>query len=171
MAKRSLTDILNGGDGDNFRRAWDDSDGAEEFDPLPRGEYIARIIKGELFESSQKGTPGYKLTFQVIEGDYVGRRFWHDIWLTQRAAPVAKRDLTKIGISSLDQLQQPLPEGIRCKVKLALRRDDDGFEYNRVMKFVVVGIDPPDVEPFAPKTNVPSDPPSMPQLPAEGGEK
>ena len=57
---------------------------------------------------------------------------------------MAKRDLAKLGVTALEQLERPLPPGIRCKVKLALRRDDDGTEYNRVKTFEVVGIDPPE---------------------------
>ena len=64
---------------------------------------------------------------------------------------MAKRDLAKLGVTALEQLEQPLPPGIRCKVKLALRRDDDGTEYNRVKRFEAVGIDPPEQDAFAPQ--------------------
>jgi hypothetical protein len=104
-----------------------------------------------LFTSKTKGTAGYKLAFRVLEGDHQGRQFWHDVWLTPAALPMAKRDLTKLGVTALEQLERPLPPGIRCRVKLALRRDDDGAEYNRVKTFAVEGIDPPEVDPFAPK--------------------
>jgi hypothetical protein len=70
---------------------------------------------------------------------------------------MSKRDLGKLGVTSIEQLEQPLPAGIRCTVKLALRRDDDGAEYNRVRGFDVIGIDAdptadPDFAPDAPKT-------------------
>ena len=39
----------------------------------------------------------------------------------------------------------------RCKVKLALRRDDDGIESNRIRRFEVIGIDTPDADAFAPQ--------------------
>ena len=145
-----LTDIPPGDAGDDFKKAWDKTEAAGEMGPLPSGEYIARIIAGELTASRTKGTPGYKLTFRVLEGDYAGRRFWNEIWLTPAAMPMAKRDLAKLGVQSLDQLERPLPPGIRCKVKLALRRDDNG-EHNRVQLFTVLGIDAPEVDPFAPK--------------------
>ena len=80
-----LADILRNGDGEDIRRQWDTTDAAEEFAPLPPGEYVARIIKGELTTSKTKGTPGYKLSFKVLEGDFVDRQFWHDIWLTPLA--------------------------------------------------------------------------------------
>ena len=151
MTRKSLSDILHQGDRENLSRAWGETVAAEDFAPLPTGEYVARIVGGELFTSKTKGTAGYKLAFRVLEGDHQGRQFWHDVWLTPAALPMAKRDLAKIGVISLEQLERPLPPGIRCRVKLALRRDDDGTEYNRVRTFEVIGIDPPEVDPFAPQ--------------------
>ena len=150
MTRKSLSDILRNGDRESLSRAWGETQAAEDFAPLPSGEYVARIVGGELFTSKTKGTAGYKLAFRVLEGDHQGRQFWHDVWLTPAALPMAKRDLAKLGVTSLEQLERPLPPGIRCKVKLALRRDDDGTEHNRVKHFEVVGIDPPEQDAFAP---------------------
>lgn len=150
MTRKSLSDILHGNDRERIQNAWADTAAAEDFAPLPAGQYVARVESGELSTSKTKGTPGYKLGFRVLEGDHAGCRFWHDVWLTEAALPMAKRDLGKLGINRLEQLENPLPPGIRCKVKLALRKDDDGTEYNRVRSFEVIGIDPPEVDPFAP---------------------
>lgn len=160
IARKSLRDILREGDRQNLSRAWGETQAAEDFAPLPSGEYVARIISGELFTSKTKGTAGYKLCFRVLEGDHQGRQFWHDVYLTPAALPMAKRDLGKLGVTTLEQLEQPLPPGIRCKCKLALRKDDDGSEYNKLKTFEAIGIDPPDVDAFAP-----ADPPGPgPQL-------
>ncbi len=150
MTRKSLSDILHDGDRDSLSHAWSETEAAEDFVPLPTAEYVARIVSGELFTSKSKGTPSYKLAFRVLEGDHQGRQFWHDIWLTQAALPMAKRDLGKLGVTALDQLERPLPPGIRCKVKLALRKDDDGTEYNRVRSFEVIEIDEPEQDAFAP---------------------
>jgi len=145
-----LSDILANRDGEQLRRAWKTTEAADDFAPLPRGEYVAHIIACELFNSRDKGTPGFKLTFKVIDGDHAGRQFWHDIWLTPAALPMAKRDLGKLGVTDLEQLERSLPSHMRCSVKLALRRDDDGTEYNRVRRFDVLGIDEPERDAFAP---------------------
>lgn len=146
----NLTDILAAGSGGgNIRDLWDATDAAGEMGPLPPGDYVAHIIAGELEASRTNSTPGYKLTFSVIEGDFIGRRFWLDCWLTPAALPQTKRDLAKLGVKSLEQLERPLPRGIRCKCKIALRKDDNGEERNRVKLFEVIGIDPPEVDPFA----------------------
>jgi hypothetical protein len=95
-------------------------------------------------------TPGYKLTFEVVEGQHAGRRFWLDLWLTEPSLPMTKRDLLKLGVTHPDQLDQPLPKYLRARVKLALRADDNGREYNRVRSFEVIGVDTPEVDSFAP---------------------
>lgn len=143
-----LSDILSNGGGDDIRDLWGSTDAADEGGPLPPGEYVAHIVDGVLETSRSKGTPGYTMTFKVVEGDHVGRRFWHSCWLTKLALPQSKRDLAKLGVTSLDQLEEPLPKYIRCKCKLALRRDDDGNEYNRLKTFDVIGIDEPEPDAF-----------------------
>ena len=158
MTRKSLSDILRQDDRQSLASAWAETEAAEEFAPLPSGEYVAHIVSGELFTSKEKKTPGYKLGFRVLDGEHAGRQFWDDIWLTPAAIPMAKRDLAKLGVKSLDQLENPLPPGMRCKVKLALRKDDDGTEYNRVRRFEVVGIDPVTDDAFAPGDDGDSEP-------------
>lgn len=151
--RRKLSDILNGG-ADSLRQQWENTEAAGDFAPLPSGTYTARIISGELEASKTRNTPGYKLTFRVLEGEYAGRLIWLDLWLTPAALPMAKRDLAKLAVTSITQLEQPLPPGIRCTVKVALRKDDDGSEYNRVRSFDVIGID---ADPTADADFAPSD--------------
>lgn len=162
----SLSDILAaGGGGDDIRDLWNNTDAAGEMGPLPAGEYIADIIAGVLETSRTKETPCYTLTFAVVEPvAFVGRRFWHPCWLTPAALPQTKRDVGKIGVQSLDQLERPLPARFRCRVKLALRRDDDGNERNRVKTFEVIGIVEPERDAFAP------DDAALPEPDTDGGE-
>lgn len=144
-----LSDILNG-HGGNFDDVWNSAEAAGEFGPVPRGEYICHATKGELEKSTIKGTPGYKIEFTIIEGDFKGRKVWHDCWITPAAMPQTKRDLGKLGIKSLAQTEQTLPRWFRCKVTVVLRKDDDAIERNKVRSFEVIGIDKPEADPFAP---------------------
>lgn len=155
-----LSDILQSGQADAIRDAWDSTEAAGELAPLPTGEYQAHIIDGRLERSRTNATPGYKLTFCVCEGEYTGRQFWHDLWLTPAALPMTKRDLAKIGVASLSQLESPLPRGIRCLCKLVLRRGDDGAEFNKLRAFFVLGIDEPERDAFAPDDGTPPGPPA-----------
>ncbi len=141
--RKKLSDILCGTTRDELARQWQTTEAADDLAPLPPGEYVFRLLRGELFASRQ-GTPGYKLTLEVTEGEYEGRRCWHDVWLTPAALPMAKRDLGKIGIVDIDQLDRPLPAGILIRAKIALRKNDDGTEYNRIARFVPAGVEPGD---------------------------
>jgi hypothetical protein len=156
--RKSLSEILHHGDKEKLAQAWRETEAAKDFTPLPAGEYVAQILGGEYFASKAKGTPGYKLTFRVLEGEHEGRQFWLDVWLTPAATGITKHELAKLGVSELEQLDRPLPQGIRCKVKLVLHRDDDGKDYNRVRSFAVLGIDTPEADPFAPQDDSQSPP-------------
>ena len=145
-----LSDLLKNGDADRLRHSWETSQAAGDFGLLPPGEYVCHVSEGKLETSRSKGTPGFKLEFVVIDGEHKSRKVWLDAWLTEAAMPQTKRDLGKLGITSLDQLERPLPPGIRCKVRVVIRKDDDGNEHNRVRSFEVVGIDTPKADPFAP---------------------
>jgi hypothetical protein len=138
--RRTLSDILRGSDRDALAKRWKETEAAQDLAPLPSGDYVFRILRGELFASKQN-TPGYKLTLEVTEGEHEGRRAWHDIWLTAAALPKGKRDLGKIGVTDLEQLEQPLPAGILIKAKITLRKNDDGLEHNRVVRFEPAGIE------------------------------
>lgn len=150
LQRKKLSDILQSGvDRDRLQRRWAETKAADD-KPLPAGEYVGRIVTGELFTSRTNGTPGYKLTFEVAEGEHAGRRFWHDVWLSEAALSMTKRDLGKLGVTAIEQLDSSLPPGIRCRIKLVVRQDDDGTERNRVKGFDVVAIDMPEADPFAP---------------------
>ena len=142
---------------DRIAGIWASAKPADDLKPIPRGEYRCRIIDGALF-NAKGGTPGYKLTLEVREGEYAGRRLWWDCWLSEAAISLAKRDLGKLGVSSLDQLERPLPEGIVVVAKVALRRGDNGEEFNRITRFEVAGVEPPAPEPYAPKTTGEAEP-------------
>src|SRR4051794_26345844 len=95
--RKRLSDILSySSDPVNLSKRWDATEAASEFTLLPPGEYLCRVLSGELFQSKQRRTPGYKVALEVTEGEFEGRRVWHDVWLTAAALPMAKRDLAKI---------------------------------------------------------------------------
>lgn len=148
--RKSLVDVLNGNAREALARQFDEAEAAGDMLPLPRGTYRCRLTDGELV-TSKGGTPGYQVVFTVDDGDHKGRRLWHTAWLTPAALPMTKRDLAKLGVTSLDMLDRPLPAGFVCDVKVALRVDDDGVERNRVVSFAVVAtlIDPTADDDFA----------------------
>lgn len=152
-----LQDILrnSGGSGDDIRDLWDSTAAAGEMGPLPAGNYSADIVKGELTASKTNSTPGYTLEFVVTEGEFLHRRFWHTCYLTPLAVPGTKRDLAKIGVSDLSQLDNPLPAIFHCSVRLVLHKDDQGEERNKIRQFAVTGFADKPRDAYAP-TDVPT---------------
>jgi hypothetical protein len=160
--RKSLVDVLHSSTRDELARQFNEAEAACDMLPLPRGTYRCRVTDGELV-TSKGGTPGYSLTFTVDGGEHKGRKLWHTAWLTPAAMPMTKRDLAKLGVTSLDMLDRPLPPGIVCDVKVVVRADDDGVGRNRAVSFVVVELlaDPTADDDFA------TAPPALADL--EGG--
>jgi hypothetical protein len=146
--KKLLRDIVRGSV-DDFKKTWDTTEASEGFPPLPSGTYRCLIAGGEMFTSSKNETPGYKVTFEVTSGALAGRKFWHSVWLTEKALAMAKAELAKLGIIKPEQLEQPLPPGLIADVKVVLRTDDEGETFNRVRSFQVVRPEVPAAD-FAP---------------------
>jgi hypothetical protein len=146
--RKRLSDILPQSDRENLARLWDTTRPADDLGLLPAGEYSCRLLDGAAF-TAKSGTRGYKITFEIVDGDHAGRRIWSEpMWLTEAALAISKRELARIGVTRLDQLDHPLPRGILATVKVVVHKDDDGSEHNRVKWFRPTGIEPP--EPFAP---------------------
>ena len=70
-----------------------------EFEPIPAAKYIAAIIESE-FKDTKAGTGRYlELTFQVLEGQYKGRKVWARLNLdnpSATAVKIAKGELSAI---------------------------------------------------------------------------
>lgn len=138
MKKRTtLTNILQG-DIEQLTTHWNAATAAADLSILPAGRYRCRIVEGSEFLSTRKRTPGYRITFEVCEGEHTGCRFLHVIWLTQHAMPMAKRDLKKLGVKKLNQIQGPLPRGLVAEVEVGQIKGEDGLPINRVRRFDVV---------------------------------
>ena len=162
--RKSLSDILRSADHQTLSQLWNSTKPAEDFTPLPTGTYTCHVVGGEP-SNSRTGTPGYKVTFRVLDAEFTGRQVWTDFWLTPAAMPITRRDLGKLGITDPEQLDRPLPRGIRCSVKVVKRTRDDGTEHNEVKGFDVLGIETPERDPFAPddsgdSANIPFDQPA-----------
>ena len=149
IPRKRLSDILSGSDREQFDRLWKSTTAASDLGPIPAGNYRCLILSGEA-STAKSGTAGYKLTLEVLDGEFASRRLWYDIWLTPAALGIAKRDLAKLGIRESSQLDQPLPSGIIVDAKVALRRNDDGTESNRIRSFEVVEVRRSGPDPFAP---------------------
>src|SRR5262245_44582908 len=141
--RRSLSDILrNGSSVQALEGLYKEIQAAPEFGPVPRGQYSCRIVNGELFNAKTTGTPGYKVSLEITDGQYAGRRLFHSFWLTQPALPGVKRDLPKLGMTELKELEGPPPVGILVNCKVSLRTNDQGQQFNQVDGFAAAGREP-----------------------------
>lgn len=137
---KKLSEILSDAvEREELARLFAETEAAAEYEPLPQGDYEVDFIHGE-FRVSGKGTPGYTMVFEVTEGEYRGRKIWHTAWLSEAARKYTKRDLAKLGITELEQCEQPVPPGLYCQVRVVVRVDDQGVQRNKVTQIFPGGV-------------------------------
>src|SRR4051812_43509253 len=71
--------------------------------PLPAGAYPCVCTDGRFARSKVKGTPSYKLKFEVADGEHKGRLLWHDCYLTAAAVKHSKGTLAAFGVSDVSR--------------------------------------------------------------------
>src|SRR5436305_6159968 len=110
MAERKrLSDILPDGERKTYFANWSGVKAAGDY-VVPKGEYVALLIDGGA-HVAKTGTKGIKLVFEIAEGEHVGRKLFHDLWLTEAAKRQTKRDLDALGITDPErQLDGPIPQ-------------------------------------------------------------
>ena len=80
--RKRLSDIYCASDLARLEKVWETTEAATDFVPLPSGEYRCLLKSGEVF-TAKTGTPGYKMTFEVLDGEHAKRLVWHDVWLSE----------------------------------------------------------------------------------------
>lgn len=98
----------------------------ESFEPIPVGEYNAMITDSEM-KPTKNGQGEYlQLVFEVVEGEYQGRKIWARLNLVnqnQTAVDIAQRELSAIcravGVmqpqDSTDLHDKPLTIGVKIR--------------------------------------------------------
>jgi len=149
---------------------FDAAEPAPEFSPLPPGVYTARVLKGE-FTTTKAGADGYRLRFEVTEGQHTGRTVIRTWTFSERALPYAKRDLAPFGLTSSAKLLSPFPEPGReylVRLVVALQRGDDGIERNDIKKIDIIRVDESPAAAFVLPPLPPPPPTAQPEK-SEGG--
>src|SRR5688572_3421991 len=107
--KKKLSEIVK--DMTGLKKQWANTKPAPDTDkPIPPGEYVCDLTDGSAFEA-KTGTPGFKVTLKVKEGEFAERLVWHDYYLSEKALPFTMRAFGKIGITDLEQLDDGFPAG------------------------------------------------------------
>jgi hypothetical protein len=100
-----------------FEAFWDGVKVAPEPEPVPEGTYVAIVKDGHVFKA-RTGTVGYKITFEITDGVYRGRTVAHNSWITADAASRSKFFLSKVGLYRLNDLDRPIPSGLRAQISV-----------------------------------------------------
>jgi hypothetical protein len=94
--------------------------GANFSEPMAEGTKLkVAVVDQEFALIGGKATPDCKVTFEVMESvnpDHIGRKVWHDFWLTSGNAPYLKRDLGTLGWKGtlISQLANPSDASLMC---------------------------------------------------------
>lgn len=111
------------------------------FEPLPAGKYLACIVESEMRTTKKGGGQFLNLTFEVIDGQFKGRKVWSRLNLKNpnpQAEQIARGQLS--AICRAVGVMQPrdsvelhnLPLVITVKVK---NREDTGEPQNDVTSY------------------------------------
>ena len=153
MNWKNFSGIGGNGNRDDFGDAFDAFDNApiESTEPIPVGRYEVDVLRGEL-KRAKSGTPLYRLSLAVRDGEHVGRKLWRDYFFTPAAASISKRELARMEITTREQMQTPLPLGLIALAVVGIEQDElTGEQRNVVKNLTKLRIDPPAADPFAPK--------------------
>jgi hypothetical protein len=113
-------------------------DPASSFDPIPAGKYIAAITESEM-KPTKTGNGHYlELTFDILDGQYKGRKVWARLNLDNpnaQAVQIARGELSAIcraiGVmqpqDSVELHNLPLSIKVTCK-----KREDTGEITNEI---------------------------------------
>ncbi|WP_163387934.1 AAA family ATPase [Endozoicomonas acroporae] len=146
----------------------DDYDPADEFEPLPPGEYLTMITEASL-DNTKSGGQMVKLTYTVMEGQFEGRKLWsqHNIVNSSpKAQEIGRKEISRIahavGQPRINDTEQLLQQVIRITVVL---KQDPGFgPKNEVKKWISSGSQPMQSAP-APQQQTPAHNPAPAQQP------
>jgi hypothetical protein len=122
--------------------AFDNTEPAPEFSPLPPGIYTARVLRGECC-STRAGADAYRMRFEVTEGPHAGKTVIRTWTFSPKALPYTKRDLSLFGLTTTAKLLSPFPEPGReyfVRLVVALQRGDDGIERNDIKKIDLIRV-------------------------------
>lgn len=111
---------------------------AEDFSPIPVGEYPMHIVDSEV-KPTRAGTGHYaELTFEVLDGQYKGRRVWVRLNLDNpnpKAVEIAQRELSAIchatGKLQINDTQELHYKPMLCRVDIEQR---EGYAPSNVVK-------------------------------------
>jgi uncharacterized protein DUF669 len=80
-----------------MKAAWDDIPDADDFSPIPDGEYLMKVAEAEE-KQSKNGNPMWKLVLEIVNGQFKGRRVWDNITWSGEGMKRVKLVLSRLGL-------------------------------------------------------------------------
>lgn len=123
---------------------FDAAEAAPEFAPLPPGIYRARVLRGEVC-TTKAGAEAYRIRFEVVEGEQVGRTVQRMWTFSAKAMAYSKRDLAAFGLTTAAHLLSPFPptgKDVIVELAVALQQSDNGSQFNDVKSVRVLEVKP-----------------------------
>ena len=116
-----------------------DYDPADDFSPIPAGEYVVMMTEA-VVDYTSKGGQLVKLTYTVMDGEFQGRKFWsnHNIVNSNpKAEEIGRKEISRIahaiGQPKLSDTDQLLNQVVR--VTVIIKQDAGYAPKNEVKKW------------------------------------
>lgn len=101
------------------------------FDPIPAGEYLAKVVESDFLQNSKKNGKYIKLKFEIIQGEFKGRFIWTNLNVlnpSQVAVDIANKELATlcraVGVPKLKDTNQLHGKPIKMKIKIKPAKGD-----------------------------------------------
>lgn len=114
-------------------------DPASSFDPIPAGKYIAAITESEM-KPTKAGTGSYlELTFDILDGQYKGRKVWARLNLDNpnaQAVQIVRGELSAIcrAVGVMQPQDSCELHNLSLTVKVTCKKRDDTGEITNEIK-------------------------------------
>jgi hypothetical protein len=116
-------------------------DPAVGFPPIPEGDYVAAIVGSETKPNSKRTGSYLQLMFEVLEGEYKGRKLWARLNLdnlSQQAVDMARAELSAIcrAVGVLKPADSSALHDRPLTIQVVQRtRSDNGEPTNEIKKY------------------------------------
>lgn len=130
----SIDDIVGGIDSGSGEEVEIDFSGAVEFEPLPKGQYPAKILSAVAGKSST-GNPKIEWTFGITDPAFAGRQVKRHTPTTGKGSGLSKQVLKSAGIDTdSPKVRVRLSDTVGAEVLLDLDIDPKNSDFNEVKR-------------------------------------
>lgn len=104
------------------------------------GTYTGTLVMSCIVRSVNTKNIGVALYWDIHYDTYIKRRVWRTLWLSQAALPYTKRELRRLGVRTLADLDNdpPVPLGAICRLVIAEVEDPGGCREHRIVRWQVL---------------------------------